>query len=169
MVDFVIAGGVGRGRPGGQGSQLAAELAQRMSDQARAGEALFPHRQQPGTAGQQGAARDPNQAHLFATIAAWLNRLNDAEGARSWPNIELPYPDTSTGEASPIPLLLPKWKRRSAQYQLRMVRIFGTRALAQVCDFLAEYMELSNACPRFTDCLSPSPVQWRADMVRRQL
>lgn len=88
------AGGNGRGRQGqaGQpGSQLAAELAQRMSDQARgAGAAAF---------AASGSA--PGQ-HLFASIAAWLDRLNDAGGSRSWPNIELPYPDNSNAPACSV-------------------------------------------------------------------
>lgn len=88
------AGGSGRGRQGqaGQpGSQLAAELAQRMSDQARG----------PGAAAFAASGSAPGQ-HLFASIAAWLNRLNDAGGSRSWPNIELPYPDNSNAPACSV-------------------------------------------------------------------
>ena len=62
-----------------------------MSDQARgAGAAAF---------AASGSA--PGQ-HLFASIAAWLNRLNHAGGSRSWPNIELPYPDNSNAPACSV-------------------------------------------------------------------
>ena len=94
----VSAGGQGtqgRGRPGAQAlashGQMAADLAQRMSDQARSGPLQF-------SFGQPGADPSQQPAHLFSTIAAWLSRLNDTGGSRSWPNIELPYPDNSNSK-----------------------------------------------------------------------
>ena len=99
-------GGQGRGRVGAQGlpgvgstGQLAADLAQRMSDQAR-GAFQVNLQQQNGPGGQQSVDASQHSGHLFASIATWLNRLNDAGGSRSWPNIELPYPDYGGGESS---------------------------------------------------------------------
>lgn len=96
-------GGQGRGRAGAQGpgdhGQLAADLAQRMSDQARSAFQVN-LQQQNGPGGQQSADAGQHSGHLFASIATWLSRLNDAGGSRSWPNIELPYPDYGGGESS---------------------------------------------------------------------
>ena len=91
------------GSQGAPDSQLAAELAQQMSDQARAQAAMA--QGQPHMAGhQQGAGPyHPSRAvHLFAGIANWLSRLNEAGSSRSWPNIDLPYPISSQSERLPI-------------------------------------------------------------------
>ena len=117
------------GSQGAPDSQLAAELAQQMSDQARAQAAMS--QGQPHMAGhQQGAVQYPTSraVHLFAGIANWLSRLNEAGSSRSWPNIDLPYPISSQSKA-----LSPSDQGHGGSRHSRHGVTLGSQYFAQAC------------------------------------